>query len=387
MPYPGLSFPAGPGSPDGGVPHCVALIRRGGHPPEGQERLFTLPVRNFRLHLYVYRLFNEDSGDLGSLPAPQLSRSKPCHPRSAGNVKARPLLSLYNVSPTSHTTTGRENQSLVTTVPGMDETTTVPETTGEPAGGQQTASAPRSRTPLLIAAGVVIVALFAASQVLLVTSLRSSQEEIRADFQIQLAALDASIIEMSEKIDNATTAPNTPEAGTASSGATLTPAEPAGFLPRFTGQGPDHALGMTMPTIEGFDAYSDAAMTIDPTDGRKRVWMIWAHWCPFCQEELPIVNAWWPESSANYPTVDLITVTTSIDPSRGNPLDPYLEAQQFTFPVLVDADTTIAAQMGVNAFPFWMVTNGDGTVLFRTAGMLHVDQMAALFAQLEQLDA
>ena len=84
MPYPGLSFPAGPGNPGGGVPHCVALIRRGGHPPGGQERLSTLPVRNFRLHLYVYRLFNEDSGDLGSLPAPQLSRSKPCHPRVAG---------------------------------------------------------------------------------------------------------------------------------------------------------------------------------------------------------------------------------------------------------------------------------------------------------------
>ena len=84
MPYPELSYPAGPGNPGGGVPHCVALIRRGGHPPGGQERLSTLPVRNFRLHLYVYRLFNEDSGDLGSLPPPQLSRSKPCHPRIRG---------------------------------------------------------------------------------------------------------------------------------------------------------------------------------------------------------------------------------------------------------------------------------------------------------------
>jgi len=38
VPYPGLSYPAGPGNPGGGVPHCVALIRRGGHPPGGQER-------------------------------------------------------------------------------------------------------------------------------------------------------------------------------------------------------------------------------------------------------------------------------------------------------------------------------------------------------------
>jgi len=44
-------------------------------------------VRNFRLHLFVYRLFNEDSGDLGSLPTPQLSQSKPCHPRNGEDVK------------------------------------------------------------------------------------------------------------------------------------------------------------------------------------------------------------------------------------------------------------------------------------------------------------
>ena len=73
-------------NPGGSIPHCVALICRGGYPTGGQERLTTLPVRNFRLHLYVYRLFYEDSGDLGSLPAPQLSRSKPCHPRMCGNV-------------------------------------------------------------------------------------------------------------------------------------------------------------------------------------------------------------------------------------------------------------------------------------------------------------
>lgn len=68
-------------NPGGGIPHCIAWVRRGGCPPVRQERLSTLPVRNFRcLHLCLYRLFNEDSGDLGSLPTHQRSRSKPVHP-------------------------------------------------------------------------------------------------------------------------------------------------------------------------------------------------------------------------------------------------------------------------------------------------------------------
>jgi hypothetical protein len=54
---------------------------------------------------------------------------------------------------------------------------------------------------------------------------------------------------------------------------------------------------------------------------------------------------------------------------------------------LVDLDARIAAQMGVSAFPFWIVTDGDGTVLFRTAGLLDIERVEALFSQLEQFEA
>ena len=99
----GIVLPHRSRNPGGGVPHCVALTRRGGHPPEEQERLSTLPVRYFRLHLYVYRLFNEDSGDLGSLPAPQLSRSKPCHPRICGDVRNTSTPVSYPANPIRRT--------------------------------------------------------------------------------------------------------------------------------------------------------------------------------------------------------------------------------------------------------------------------------------------
>lgn len=277
----------------------------------------------------------------------------------------------------------------------MDETTDI-ETPSDNAPGmpietvaEPEATAGRSPNWAVIAVGVLLVALFAASQVYLISSLNSTQSQIES-LDEQIDDLGSSVDDVSVQVDDmANTAAQAATAAPsgASSGATPAPALPAGFLPRFSNEGPDQALGLKLGTVEGPDAYAGSTLSIDPADGTKRVWMIWAHWCPYCQQELPELNAWWPEAKDNFANAELVTITTSMDPSRGNPLEPYLESSQFQFPVVVDADTVIAAQMGVNAFPFWMVTDGDGTVLFRTAGAMHIDQVEQLFAQLEEFDA
>jgi thiol-disulfide isomerase/thioredoxin len=250
----------------------------------------------------------------------------------------------------------------------------------------ETVKSNRSLRTLGIVAVVVIVALLGASQVVLIASQRSAQSQIESLNQ-QITNLDSSIGDVSKQVDEIAVSAASAAANNAAGSATPAPAVPAGFLPRFSNQGPDQAIGMTLTTVEGPDGYGDSTLVIDPADGTKRVWMIWAHWCPYCQEELPELDVWWPQAKDQFPNAELVTVTTSMDPSRGNALEPYLESSQFVFPVVVDTDTKIAAQMGVNAFPFWMVTNGDGTVLFRSAGALHMDQVEQLFLQLEEFDA
>jgi thiol-disulfide isomerase/thioredoxin len=285
------------------------------------------------------------------------------------------------------------NETIDTNHPSEETAdTTETQSDGQPDPALTDADQPTNRSPkpMLIAAGIAIIVLFGASQVFLLTSLGTTQAEIQAQIESlghQMAELETSVVGVSEQVEDIARSAAAAEANSAPRGATPAPALPAGFLPRFTSEGPDQAIGMTLPTIEGIDAYSESAMKIDPADGTKRVWMIWAHWCPYCQQELPDLNAWWADASGNYPTAELITVTTSMDPSRGNPLEPYLEDQQFVFPVVVDTDTRIAAQMGVNAFPFWIVTDGDGTVLFRTAGLLDIDRVETLFSQLEQFES
>jgi len=115
------------------------------------------------------------------------------------------------------------------------------------------------------------------------------------------------------------------------------------------------------------------------------VWMVWAHWCPYCQGELPLLEEWYPANSSRFPDVEFVTVTTAIDETRGNPLQSYLDNEQFPFPVIVDETGEIAGKFGTTAFPFWVVTDASGTVLLRVAGAMDITNVDQIFTQLESM--
>ncbi|MCP3996006.1 MAG: TlpA family protein disulfide reductase [bacterium] len=166
------------------------------------------------------------------------------------------------------------------------------------------------------------------------------------------------------------------------------PAQPTdGALPLFEDSSNDPAvLGqMKLATITGPEYYSGAEASFSTGDGKARVWMIWAHWCPYCQAELPEVQAWWSENAERFPNVEFATVTSAIDDSRSNPLTPYLDAEQFVFPVVVDRTGEVSRQFGTVAFPFWVVTDSEGTVILRVAGALGVSSIDQIFSQLETM--
>ncbi len=160
-----------------------------------------------------------------------------------------------------------------------------------------------------------------------------------------------------------------------------------GSLPIFEDSANDPAvLGqMTVAEITGPEYYSGAEATYAPDDGKARVWLVWAHWCPYCQAELPDLNTWWPENASRFPNVELVTITSAIDDSRDNPLTPYLDAEQFSFPVIIDDSGAVSQMLGTAAFPFWVVTDSNGTVVLRVAGALGVASVDQIFAQLETM--
>jgi cytochrome c biogenesis protein CcmG/thiol:disulfide interchange protein DsbE len=151
-------------------------------------------------------------------------------------------------------------------------------------------------------------------------------------------------------------------------------------LPALPDSGRDPAVGATMPTLTGTDIHGDP-ITIAP-DGRPTMVMFLAHWCPHCQREVPVVQDWVDDGGLP-DGVRLVSVATANDDRRPNyPAVDWLDREGWTAPTLLDdADIHAGIAGGVSAFPFWVLVDGDGTVVARTSGELTPAQLTDLATQ------
>lgn len=153
-------------------------------------------------------------------------------------------------------------------------------------------------------------------------------------------------------------------------------------LPRLTDGAPDSAIGLPAPEVEGADFGGDTVTIRD--DGRAKVIVFLAHWCPHCQREVPIVQDWL-DATTLPANVDFYSVATSINRTRDNyPPSAWLDREGWTPPVLVDdATSAVSNAFGLNAFPFWVFTAADGTVLARTTGGISPADLDNIVATLQ----
>ena len=141
--------------------------------------------------------------------------------------------------------------------------------------------------------------------------------------------------------------------------------------------GPDDpAVGRPIPEVDGA-SFDGTSVTIKP-DGKPKLIIFLAHWCPHCQREVPVVQAW-IDANGMPAGVELISVVTAIDANRPNyPPDAWLASEHWAVPVIVDADNQIATSYGLTAFPYWVAVGADGTVAQRLTGELTPEQIDAL---------
>ena len=148
-------------------------------------------------------------------------------------------------------------------------------------------------------------------------------------------------------------------------------------LPVFQSPTDDPAVGTVIPTVTS----STASIELD---GTAKVLLFLAHWCPHCQAEVPLVQDW--VDAGNLPAdVELISISTSIDPNRPNyPPQDWLAREGWTAPVITDESGAVADAYGLSAFPYWVFVNADGTVAGRLTGELTTDQLDQIVASLER---
>ena len=169
-------------------------------------------------------------------------------------------------------------------------------------------------------------------------------------------------------------APTASGSGTASdapepSGGIILEGDP---LPEFTNPTDDPAIGLPIPTVSatGIDGQP---VSIGP--GKPTIVLFLAHWCPHCQREVPLVQDW-VDAGGLPPEIDLIAVSTAMDPAAPNyPPADWLAREGWTAPTIEDPDREIATAYGLSAFPYWVVADAAGSVQLRLTGELTVEQL------------
>lgn len=146
-------------------------------------------------------------------------------------------------------------------------------------------------------------------------------------------------------------------------------------LPKFADAANDPALGRPAPVLEGFGFLGNEVTT---TPGNPMLLVFLAHWCPFCQKEVPVLVRW--NQSGLVPSdLDVIAVTTGTDPTQPNyPPSAWLANERWPelWPVLVDnQDQTAANSFGLSGYPFMVLIDGDGNVRWRNSGEIAAEAL------------
>ncbi|HET7487815.1 MAG TPA: TlpA disulfide reductase family protein [Acidimicrobiales bacterium] len=144
------------------------------------------------------------------------------------------------------------------------------------------------------------------------------------------------------------------------------------------GARPDPAVGRPAPAISG--ASSDGQPVSILNDGRAKLVMFVAHWCPHCRAEVPRVVQWTAAGAGQ--GVDLYAVSTGVNADAPNyPPSSWLEREGWTVPTVADDKSGTAADAwGLTGFPYFVAVRPDGTVAARASGELDRGQFDALVA-------
>ena len=143
--------------------------------------------------------------------------------------------------------------------------------------------------------------------------------------------------------------------------------------------GRDSSVGKTAPQITG-QSFDGTPVSIG-NDGKAKVVMFIAHWCPHCQREVPVITQWLARNGMPS-DVSLYAVATATNSDRPNyPPSAWLAKAKWPVTTLADDDKySAAATFGLSAYPFFVAIDPAGRVVARTTGELTTAQFQQLVA-------
>ena len=154
-------------------------------------------------------------------------------------------------------------------------------------------------------------------------------------------------------------------------------------LSGFDSASTDASIGMTAPIVSG-KGFTGTEITTDGA-GTPTLLVFLAHWCQFCQREVPQLVEW--EKDGKTPTgIDVIAIATGTDPANPNfPPSEWLAREEFPalWPVIADsADKKAANAFGLSGYPYFVLVDAQGKVFKRLSGEIPMDELTAIINQM-----
>ena len=148
-------------------------------------------------------------------------------------------------------------------------------------------------------------------------------------------------------------------------------------LPEYAGENDINvSVGLQAPSFSGPDQNSEIISL--EKNGKSKILLFLAHWCPHCQAEVPVVQEY-IDTFGLPADVEVIGILTSIDRSRDNyPPHDWLVKEGWSEIQIYDLDREIGTAYGLNAFPYWVTLDKELKVVNRVTGRLTPDQITVL---------
>ncbi len=141
----------------------------------------------------------------------------------------------------------------------------------------------------------------------------------------------------------------------------------------------DPAIGETIADFEAQTINGGTFNSFEP--GKARIYSMLAHWCEFCNRELPEIVSWMAETDLG-DDVEFVAGAVAVRPTQNNyPPSDWLNDAGFNGTVIVDNEAAkLMSIMGTGSFPFLVAVDANGRVVERFAGQSTRAQFDAALA-------
>ncbi len=135
------------------------------------------------------------------------------------------------------------------------------------------------------------------------------------------------------------------------------------------------AGGAAVPPL-AFDCLGGGSLDLTRAPGMPTVVNLWGSWCPPCREELPLLQEFADAAG------DRVRVMGVVSKDGEPQAESFGTDAGVTFPNAFDGEGDLMAELGLNALPYTMFLDADGTLVHSELGPIEsTDELEQLVAQ------